>query len=52
MGNLTPAMQQYHRIKQQYKDCILMFRMGDFYEMFYDDAKTASKVLDITIQLA
>ncbi len=49
MDNLTPAMQQYHRIKQQYKDCILMFRMGDFYEMFYDDAKTASKVLDITL---
>ncbi len=46
---LTPAMQQYHRIKQQYKDCILMFRMGDFYEMFYDDAVTASKVLEITL---
>jgi DNA mismatch repair protein MutS len=49
MQSLTPAMQQYHRIKQQYKDCILMFRMGDFYEMFYDDAETASEVLDITL---
>ncbi|MBW2971050.1 DNA mismatch repair protein MutS [Candidatus Woesearchaeota archaeon] len=49
MNNLTPAMQQYHRFKEQYKDCILMFRMGDFYEMFYDDAIAASRVLDITL---
>lgn len=49
MDNLTPAMQQYQRIKQQHKDCILMFRMGDFYEMFYEDAKIASKELEITL---
>ncbi len=47
--NLTPAMQQYLAIKEQYKDCILFFRMGDFYEMFFEDALTASKVLDITL---
>ena len=33
--NLTPAMRQYLEIKEQYKDCILFFRMGDFYEMFF-----------------
>ncbi|MFH1399075.1 MAG: DNA mismatch repair protein MutS [Candidatus Woesearchaeota archaeon] len=49
MESLTPAMQQYNRIKKDYKDCILMFRMGDFYEMFYDDAKVASEVLGITL---
>jgi len=42
-------MKQYRRIKSQYPDCILFFRMGDFYEMFYDDAKLASKELDITL---
>ena len=46
---ITPAMQQYFRIKGQYEDCIVMFRMGDFYEMFFEDAKLASKVLDITL---
>ena len=38
---ITPAMQQYFRIKGQYEDCIVMFRMGDFYEMFFEDAKHA-----------
>ncbi|MCK9275913.1 MAG: DNA mismatch repair protein MutS, partial [Syntrophales bacterium] len=47
--NLTPAMRQYLEIKEKYKDCILFFRMGDFYEMFFDDAVTASKVLEITL---
>jgi DNA mismatch repair protein MutS len=42
-------LQQYLDIKEQYKDCILFFRLGDFYEMFYDDAITASQVLGITL---
>lgn len=49
MKNLTPAMRQYVEIKEQHKDCILFFRMGDFYEMFFEDAVTASRVLDITL---
>ncbi|MBN2255534.1 MAG: DNA mismatch repair protein MutS [Deltaproteobacteria bacterium] len=49
MKALTPAMRQYVEIKDQYKDCILFFRMGDFYEMFFEDAVTASKVLEITL---
>lgn len=47
--SLTPMMQQYFDVKEQYKDCILMYRLGDFYEMFFDDALVASKVLDITL---
>jgi len=47
--NLTPAMRQYLEIKEQYKDCILFFRMGDFYEMFFEDAVTASRILEITL---
>jgi len=47
--NLTPAMKQYLDIKEQYPDCILFFRMGDFYEMFFEDAEIASKVLEITL---
>lgn len=46
---LTPMMQQYLDIKQQYQDVLLMFRLGDFYELFLDDAITASKALDITL---
>lgn len=46
---LTPMMQQYMETKEQYKDCILLYRLGDFYEMFYDDALIASKVLEITL---
>ena len=49
MAELTPMMQQYLDIKNQYKDCILFFRLGDFYEMFFEDAKTASKELEITL---
>ncbi len=45
----SPAMQQYQRIKQKYKEAILFFRMGDFYEMFYDDALIASQVLGIVL---
>ncbi len=47
--NLTPAMKQYVEIKEKHNDCILFFRMGDFYEMFFDDAVTASRVLEITL---
>lgn len=47
--NLTPAMKQYMEIKEQYPDCIIFFRMGDFYEMFFEDAEIASKVLEITL---
>lgn len=46
---LTPMMQQYLGIKEQYKDCILFFRLGDFYEMFFEDAITASRELEITL---
>jgi DNA mismatch repair protein MutS len=45
----TPAMRQYRAFKDQYPDYILLFRMGDFYEMFYEDAKTASRVLGLAL---
>ena len=48
-NKLTPMMQQYLEIKEQYKDCILFYRLGDFYEMFFDDALVASKELEITL---
>ena len=48
-GKLTPMMQQYMQIKEENKDCILFYRLGDFYEMFFDDALTASKELEITL---
>jgi len=47
--NLTPAMRQYLEIKETHRDCILFFRMGDFYEMFFEDAEIASKALGITL---
>lgn len=46
---LSPAMKQYLLTKEQYKDCILFYRMGDFYEMFFEDAITASKELDLIL---
>ncbi len=49
MGTVTPMMQQYLDIKEQYKDCILFFRLGDFYEMFFSDAELASRELEITL---
>lgn len=49
MAELTPMMQQYMETKNQYKDCILFYRLGDFYEMFFEDAITASRVLEITL---
>ena len=49
MTNLTPMMQQYQTIKAEHKDALLFFRLGDFYEMFFDDAVTASRELEITL---
>ena len=43
MAELTPMMKQYMETKSQYQDCILFYRLGDFYEMFFDDALTASR---------
>jgi DNA mismatch repair protein MutS len=49
MQNLTPMMKQYLEIKGNHRDAILFFRMGDFYEMFFEDATVASKILGITL---
>ncbi len=49
MAGLTPMMQQYMEVKSKYKDCILFYRLGDFYEMFFDDALTASRELELTL---
>ena len=49
MAELSPMMKQYFKIKKENKDSILFFRLGDFYEMFYDDAKIASKELELTL---
>jgi len=48
-STLTPMMAQYSNIKSLYPDHLLFYQMGDFYEMFFDDAKIASQVLDITL---
>lgn len=49
MGQLSPMMQQYMQTKNEYKDCILFYRLGDFYEMFFEDAILVSKALEITL---
>ena len=49
MAKLSPMMQQYLDIKKEYDDCIIFFRLGDFYEMFFDDAKVASKELELAL---
>ncbi|SHJ90512.1 DNA mismatch repair protein MutS [Hespellia stercorisuis] len=49
MAELTPMMQRYVETKKEYSDCILFYRLGDFYEMFFDDAITASRELEITL---
>src|SRR3990167_8885563 len=46
---LTPGMQQYMEQKEKYPDCVILFRMGDFYETFYEDAKICAQVLGITL---
>ncbi len=49
MDKLTPMMRQYMEVKQQYPDTLVFFRLGDFYELFFDDAKKASEILDLTL---
>ena len=49
MAELSPMMQHYLKTKEDYKDCILFYRLGDFYEMFFDDAITVSKELELTL---
>ncbi|HQQ41241.1 MAG TPA: DNA mismatch repair protein MutS, partial [Clostridia bacterium] len=48
-SSMTPMMRQYIELKEKYPDCLLFFRLGDFYEMFFEDAKTASKELDLVL---
>ena len=50
MAEFSPMMQRYLETKEEYKDCILFYRLGDFYEMFFDDAITASRELELTLQ--
>ena len=49
MENITPMLKQYQKVKSNYPDCILFFRLGDFYEMFYEDARKASSLLDLVL---
>jgi len=49
MDNLTPMLKQYREIKREHEDVILLFRLGDFYEMFGEDAKVAARVLDLVL---
>ena len=49
MAELSPMMQKYLETKEEYKDCILFYRLGDFYEMFFEDAKTVSRELELTL---
>ena len=49
VAKLSPMMEQYVATKEKYKDCILFYRLGDFYEMFNEDAKLVSKELDLTL---
>lgn len=49
LEEVTPMMQHYLKTKEEYKDCILFYRLGDFYEMFFDDAKIVSKELELTL---
>ncbi len=49
MENITPMLKQYQDIKAKYPDCILFFRLGDFYEMFFEDARVASGILDLVL---
>ena len=49
MAEFTPMLQHYLQTKEEYKDCILFYRLGDFYEMFFDDAVLVSKELELTL---
>ena len=46
---LSQMMQHWLSVKEKYKDCLIFYRLGDFYEMFFDDAKIASEILDLTL---
>ena len=48
-GKLTPLLRQYLDIKNKHKDCLIFFRLGDFYELFFEDAELSSKILGITL---
>jgi len=48
-AKLSPMMKKYFEVKEKYQDCLIFYRLGDFYEMFFDDAVTASRVLDLTL---
>ena len=49
VSSLSPMMQHYVKTKEEYKDCILFYRLGDFYEMFFEDAEMVSKELELTL---
>ena len=49
ISSISPMMQKYIETKKKYKDCILFYRLGDFYEMFFEDAITVSRELEITL---
>ena len=49
LQKITPLMKQYLEVKNQYSDCVILYRVGDFYEMFFDDAIKVSKVLELTL---
>ena len=49
VAEYSPMMQHYLQTKEEYKDCILFYRLGDFYEMFFDDAKIVAKELELTL---
>ena len=48
-SKISPMMKQYFEVKDKYPDCVLFFRLGDFYEMFFNDAITVSKALELTL---
>ena len=49
MSGLSPMMRHYLEVKEKYKDCVVFYRLGDFYEMFFEDAKEVSQLLDLTL---
>lgn len=49
MSGLSPMMRHYLEVKEKYKDCVIFYRLGDFYEMFFEDAKEVSQLLDLTL---
>ena len=51
MSGLSPMMRHYLEIKDKYKDCVIFYRLGDFYEMFFEDAVEVSRLLDLTLRM-